>query len=181
MLNNLTYKQKNRALMVILALLIPLSYNMAFKKTWELYGECKETEEKLELAADAPSKMAGIKKRLQEIEAIAGKQQDSRQPAQQKLLGIITAWCQENRLVLKEMPNAINTAENDLLVETNVFEIEGSFSKLLNLIYQLEQKNNAGRVASVNFKTRKDYKTRQLILSATIYIQNIKKKANEVS
>jgi hypothetical protein len=62
-----------------------------------------------------------------------------------------------------------------MLVETSMFVVEGNFSNLLNLIYILEQKHPVGRVSSVSFQSKRDLKTLQLTLSATIYVQSIKK------
>ena len=57
--------------------------------------------------------------------------------------------------------------------------IGGNFSTLINLVYLLEQKYNLGKIASVNYQLKKDFKTKEMQLTATIFLQNIKKKNHE--
>ncbi len=154
-------------------------YSFAIKRTISAYKDYKDLSAQVQLAKNAPLNAALLESKLAEMNFVLGNQQVNEINAQQNLLGAITNFCQANNVVLREFPKTINTEEKDFLLETNVFEIEGSFSKLLKFIYLLEQKNKVGRIASVSFKTKKDYKTKSISLSATLYVQNIKNSRNE--
>lgn len=179
MFKNLTYKKKNRLLLIGAILFAMAVYSFALERTYHTYKDCTALEMQLKLAQDAPQKTITLEKRLAEMDALAGNQRGVGMNVQQVLLGSITSYCQNNNVVLREFPKTIETEEKDLLIETNVFVIEGSFSKLLTFIYQLEQKDKIGRIASLLFQTKKDFKTKSLSLTAMIYVQSIKKQNNE--
>lgn len=52
--------------------------------------------------------------------------------------------------------------------------MEGTFHKLLRLVYELEQKHRVGRIAGVKFFSEENRKTKELRLQAQIYVQNFK-------
>ncbi len=175
MFKNLTYKKKNQLLLAGAILFAVMMYSFAIKRTVVVYRECNVLEAQMKLAHDAPLKAAMLERKLAEMDHLPGEQQKGDVNVQQNLLGVITNYCQNNNVILREFPKTIQTEEKDLLVETNVFVIEGGFSKLLQFVYLLEQKNKIGRIASVQFQTKRDYKTKTLSLTAMIYVQSIKK------
>ncbi len=144
MFKNLTYRKKNKWLVVGLILFAFFSYKMA----------CQQ---------------------MMSIDHVLGTSQRADTNVQQQLLGIVTDYCQKRDVVLREFPKTIQKTQEDYLVETNIFTVEGDFIKLLELVYLLEQKSRIGKIASVNFLSKKDFKTKSLALTATIYLQNVKK------
>jgi len=178
MLQGWTYKKKNKALLIAAIVALLLAYLLSIKKTIAVYGEAGRLEAQSELAANAPVKAAALQKQLMEIDNLLGVQE---QPGnvQQALLGVITGYCQENSTVLREFPRTVYNEEKDLIVETNVFTVEGSFAQLLKLVYLLEQESRIGKVSSARFFMKKDPVTHTTALNATIYLQNIKKPENE--
>ncbi len=175
MLKGLTYKKKNRFLWVGLFLFAWIIYSYAISDTLKAWNDCDEMEQRLAQAADAPMQNAVLEKRLKEMEALIGSGKQGAVDARQELMGIAAAWCQESRCTLREFPATILTEEKDLRVETNMITLEGNFKELLGLVYKLEQRDKPGKLASVDFQMKKDPKTKNRILTATIYIQNIKK------
>lgn len=176
MFTGLSYKKKNKLLLAGTVLLLFIVYSFAVKKTVLLRSECKEMEATLEMAADAPVKAAMVQKKLDEMNALLGKEREEHgENTQEDLLGTVTGYCQKNNILLKEFPKALINKEKDFIVETNVFTVEGSFAKLLELVYLLEQKSKIGKVASVQFKTRTDVKTKALFLTAKVYFQNARR------
>jgi hypothetical protein len=55
--------------------------------------------------------------------------------------------------------------------------VQGSFANLLKLAYYFEQKLKTGRVSSIRYEAGMDFKTRKKTLTATIFLQNIRKKS----
>lgn len=175
MFNNYTYKQKNRFLIGAIILLAIVSYNMALKNTIHAYREMKSLEVKSKLANDAPQKVAELNARLINMDYVLGRSQLLDTTAQQTLLGIVTDYCKNKGIILREFPKTVQKKQGEYLVETNSFIVEGSFIKILELLYLLEQKNRVGKVVSSSFVTGKDFKTKTINLTASIYIQNVKK------
>lgn len=179
MFKDLTYKKKNQLLLAGGILFLLFAWFMAFKPTFSLYANCNALELQLSEVADAPIHTAMLQKKLTEMDQMLGNRQLTDTNTQQALLNLITHYCQSNKIVLREFPRTVTKQDNDYTVETNVFTVEGSFSKLLGLAYVLEQKERIGKVASVLFHTRKDVRTKVLSLTASIYIQNVKKNQHE--
>ena len=179
MFENLSYKRKNRLLFGAAGLFLFLSYWMAFKSTFTLCSEVRDLEAQIELANDAPQKVAILQSRLAELDMLPGIKQNADTSIQQELLGIVTGYCKGSGIVLREFPRTLVSEEGEYRVETNVFTVEGGFSKLLQLVYLLEQKNRLGKIASVQYNAKKDVRTKMLSLTASVYVQNIKKINNE--
>ncbi len=181
MLKGLTYKKKNRFLWGALFLFTWIIYSYSISDTLQAWNDCDEMEQRSAQAADAPMQSAVLEKRLSEMEALIGSGKQGASDVRQELMGIAAAWCQESRCTLREFPATILTEERDLRVETNILTLEGNFKELLGLVYKLEQKDKSGKLASVDFQMKKDPKTKNRMLTATIYIQNITKAEQQLA
>lgn len=175
MLKDLSYKKKNTLLLAAIAFGLLCVYVLAFKKTIGLVAEVNATETKIEAAKDAPARSAFLQKEIEKLDATIGTQNRPDENSQQSLLELVTDYCKSNNAVLREFPVVTQELKGSFVVETNRFVVEGNFSTLLALVYTLEQKNTPGKIASVEYALKKDAKTREMALTATIYLQNIKK------
>ena len=174
MFKNLTYKKKNQLLIVVSVLALYLIYAFAVKKTIAIYSEYNTAENQIELAANAPAMAAQLESQLLQMDSKIGKQNINGQNTEQALLELITNYCQNNHAVLREFPETTIAKQGDLFIETNLFVVEGEFASLINLVYILEQKTKLGKIASVRYQLKKDFKTKDKTLTAAIYLQNVK-------
>ena len=179
MFKNLTYKQKNRLLIAGAILMAYIAYALAIKKTITAYNQCNEATKQIELAQNAPMMADQLEKQLSQMDSKIGNQNTNGQNKEQALLELVTNYCQNNHAVLREFPETTLADQGNMTIETNLFVVEGSFPTLINLVYLFEQKNKLGKVASVHYQLKKDFKTKEMALTATIYLQNIKKKEHE--
>ena len=179
MLKNLTYKKKNKLLIAVALLIFYLVYVLAIKKTMASYDEYIKAENQIELAINAPKMAAQLEKQLLQMDSKIGKQNKNGQNTEQALLELITNYCQNNHSILREFPETTMAQRGNLFIETNLFVIEGNFSSLINLVYLLEQKNKLGKIASVRYLLKKDFKTKEMALTAAIYLQNVKQQQYE--
>lgn len=174
MFKNITYKKKNKLLLIGVVLLIIVLYNFAFKKTILAYSDCKNAENQIAIAANAPMMVAQLKKQLLRIEETIGTNETNNK-SEQALLELVTNYCQSNSAVLNEFPKSTFANQGDLIIETNRFVIQGNFSTLIKLVYLLEQKEKMGQLASVHYQLKKDIITKKNALFVTIYLQKVKK------
>lgn len=174
MFKNLTYKKKNQLLIIASVLILYLIYAFAISKTIASYDEYNKAKSQIELAANAPTMTAQLEKQLLQMDSKIGKQNLNGQNTEQALLELITNYCQNNHAVLREFPETTVAKQGDLFIETNLFVVEGEFSSLINLVYILEQKNKLGKIASVRYQLKRDFKTKDMALTAAIYLQNVK-------
>lgn len=179
MLKNLTYKKKNLALLMLTLVVLFLVYTFGIKKTIAAYSEYSENKNKMEQALNAPLMAEQLEKELIRMDAKIGNHNTREENINEALLSLITTYCQSNHAVLREFPQTSINEDGDLSVETNRFIIGGNFFTLINLVYLLEQKYNLGKVASVNYQLKKDFKTQEMQLTANVFLQNIKKKQHE--
>lgn len=174
-MKDLTYKRKNKLLLLGTVVILFLIYTLSINKTIRAYSDYNVAEAKMQLAKNAPQQVKELKRQLLQMESMIGKKETSGQDLVQSLLELVTNYCQNNHAVLREFPEATTTSKEDLLINTNPIVVEGSFSELVKLVYLLEQKANLGKIASVKYALVKDRKSKEMALTATIYIQNIKK------
>lgn len=177
MLKGLTYRKKNRLLAIGAVVLLLLTYLLSVSRTVDAYREVSGLEKRSEEAKNAPSKVSELERELKGIEKLFGTNQEGH--VQQELLETVTGYCKTANTVLREFPRTVYHEEKDLVVETNVFTVEGSFRQLLKITYLLEEEKKLGRISSVRYFTKKDPKTKVPALNATIYLQNINKTDHE--
>lgn len=158
---------------VILALVFLIVYKLSIQKTIQLAVECKELRIKLSDAAEAPEKILRIQNQNSAFDKIF-KTEEQGESFQQTLLSAVAEHCQSNQMILREFPAQKEFISKDLKVETCYFTVEGTFEKILKLTYFLEQQHKLGQIASVNYQSKYD-KATGIFLTATIFVQNIKK------
>jgi hypothetical protein len=171
----LTYKKKNKILLAGICFTALFIYSFTFKKTFILINNVKATEAKIEIAKDAPSKSQQLKRKLDLINNKISVYNNTSTNNQQSLLELVTEYCKNNGTILLEFPMVIEEVNAGFIIETNRFVVQGDFNSLLSLVYILEQKNIVGKIAAVNYQVKKDTKTKETILTSTIYLQNIKR------
>jgi type II secretory pathway component PulM len=174
-IKNITYKRKNKILLWGGSLLFVVIYQFTFKNTIALYSECREMKKRSEMQEGAAMKKAKLEKEAARLDLLSGSMQANDSNVQQALLGIVTSYCQSNGLLLKEFPQTQRSQENNYQIELNNFTVEGEFQKLIKLVYCLEQRYRIGKVASLDFRAKKDLRTKRTSLAATVYLQNIKR------
>lgn len=178
MLDRFTYRQRNIGLLAVFLLSCLLVYQLALKQTVELAAACSAKETELETAQDAPQRIALLKAQRQAIENVLG-DADHTMDFQQRLLETVSDFCRDQKLTLSDFPNAVAVVEKGYRIETNAVSVQGSFNKLVRLVYELEQKHHMGKIAAVEFATGRVSRNKPAILTATIYVQNVKKISNE--
>ncbi len=175
----LTYRQKNIGLLAGTICLLLLSYLLSFSKTIEVWESNKALEQKLMRARNAPELIDTYKQKLITYNRDIGVFSQDSLLNQEFALSVVSSICEKHKLVLKSFPTAEVNALDGLELYTTRVEIEGDFKGLLQLVYELEQVHNAGRIASVNFQVKKDRERRKEILVLALYLQNIKKSNHE--
>lgn len=176
---NWTYKQRNIALLAGAVLLLVVGYVAAFGKTYHLLMENRRLEAQSHIAGNVDEQILFLKKRLSQLEAFYASTNVSATSHHEEILKQVSSFCQQNNLLVREFPPAVHYDETKYLIETNQVTVEGSFKDIVRLVYNLEQVNKAGRVATVSFEAGPDRKTRQYRLAANIVLHNIKPKGNE--
>ena len=176
MLKKLSYKRKLQLLIGLSVLFSLFIYQSVISKTIVLYNQNKEFDLKLKEASSAPARVQKLTQQLVSLDhLIQSRQTDTSNNVHDLLLGFLSSYCKENKTVLKSFPETSVSTQGEFEIQSHTFAVEGSFIKLLQLVYLLEQKLRIGKVSSLNFQASKDIDTKKNILVSTVYLQNIKK------
>jgi hypothetical protein len=171
MFNKITYKKRNRLFAAAGVLLAFLIYQYSIRNTLELRAECVALALSVDSSANAPARMKIVQQEMDELNKnLAGC--DSLTSLHELLLGEVTAYCGKNDITLRDFSPVVSYKKDNWLVETHPVTVEGRYIPILQLIHSLE-KEQKGKVISVDFISKKDIRTQKLSLLATIYIQNV--------
>ena len=174
-LKDLTYHKKNRLLLFGSVAFLVFVYFFTISDTIDLLMEHQVVKEKLAEAQNAPAQITTLEARMLKMDEQVGMFMSSADFTQDTLIDLVSRFCNENHLDLKEYPSPDLNKENDYRIATNRIVAQGSYANLLKLAYALEQEFRVGRIASLQFNSLKNNKTKKLYLNATILLQNYKK------
>lgn len=168
-----TYKQKWQFLLAGSLIFLLIVYLAAIQKTIALYQVNQDLKE--QTASFSAGRTAEQQQRLGQLDAVLDAYTADSLKSQESLLEAVSTFCQQNGIRLKEFPQAVASEQNSARIETYKITAQGSFHKLVQLVYELEQQNRSGRVASATFELRTDVRTRSRNLFLILYLQNIRK------
>lgn len=170
-MKKLSWKQKNRLLLCGSFVLLWAVYSFAISNTINARSQCNRLQLQVDSASDAPEKLVRLTNDFQKLETITNTN-DTSITLHERLLDVITKYCQQNNLVLRDFASPVCYKQQEWLVETHPVIVEGAYVNLLKLLHKLEQEKT-GKIVSVDFQSKRDNKTQALSLTATIYVQNI--------
>ncbi len=175
MFKKLTYKNKVIYLLVGFFVFFIIVYNLAIKKTVNIFIENSRISEQLSNLDDAPVRIQLIEKRIKQIDQAIGESISLDKDLHKQLLERVGGYCKQNNITLRDFPAVHQISKQDYMIQTSQFIVEGTFIKILKLIKLLETDYRIGKVSSVKYYSMKNPKTNRISLYAKIYLQNIKK------
>lgn len=173
MSNQLTYQQKNKYLLFGGLASLILVYLLAVKNTLTLYQENQKLEAFVSINKNSQQKVEDLKLRSEQINAQVKKYFVDSITHDENLIKAVSELCQSENVLLKEMPIIEKNKQGNYYIYTNRVMLEGGYHNLLKVLHQLENKQNVGRIASVQYKTYTDHKKKKEVLMLLLYIQTI--------
>lgn len=168
-----TYKQKMQGLTLCLVLFLLLSYHLSIKQTIKEYQKYAAFTEMKRSNRYTEKSIFELSRRHKDLKEMLTDYKLDTLDVSKSVLEIVSDYCNANDLAIKEYkPKGISTRENVQILSRYIV-IEGGFKECLNLVYQLEMHEKAGRLASVNFKSYEDKKDGIVKLNCIIYVENI--------
>lgn len=172
LLHKLSWKQKNRILLVAIIVLLWVVYAFAISNTIAARSDCDRMQLQLDSVEGAPDKLAELKSELTKFSLLTGGTNDTLRDMHEQLLNFVSVYCNDHNLQLREFTQPVRYAQQEWSVETHPLTVEGNYISIVQFIRALEL-SSMGRIVSVDFHTRIDNKTKSKSLLATIYVQNI--------
>jgi len=169
----MTNKKKLKLLGIATPLVLLLCYRVGISKTIDQYKAYKEnTASELEYKASMRASKE-LEAKQQTLDGFFSAYKLDTLSASRNLLTIVTNFCNEHQLQLREYKPIKTSTEGTVHVLTRSVTVEGAFTECVQLVYALERKYQAGRVSAVSYTGYTDQQSRQQRLSCTLFIQNI--------
>jgi len=171
MFDNLTYKQKTWLLVISSSILLFIGYKVAIIPTFKIQSSISLKQSKIEKAKTAQVDILKAQSQLTQLKTKVGKTSETFELFQKEILNSVVPFAKENDVLINEIKHPHKASKNGYEVQTLQIECRGGFSNLTKLLNHI-QKENIGRVCSVHYELRKDYKLKRRFLYATLFIQN---------
>ncbi|PKP03993.1 MAG: hypothetical protein CVU11_06440 [Bacteroidetes bacterium HGW-Bacteroidetes-6] len=175
-LQQITYKNRYRLLLAGIVVLAVIVYHFGFSKTIAMYQLKNELIDRSSEVEDAPQRISGLKQQVAAFESLISGNPSDTTETRNKIMNYVSRFCNDHNLTLSGFLPPVDVDRGTFILETNILEIEGDFSTILRLVYNMEMVWKPGKVVSVKFFTSEDLRTKTLKLFAHVYIQKVKTK-----
>lgn len=167
----MTIKTKNKLLVGGFVLGLIICYQLAFSETFALKNEFDRLKVEQELAENLPQKLAQLNQKKRQYNELLQSYQISETSLQNNMLQRIDRYAKINDLVILKIEEPHVYKNQELTSKTYQIYLEGDFSNLLGLIYELEQQANTGQLVNVHFIKNTDYRSNKSSLEMLVLIQ----------
>ncbi len=172
MFDNLTYKQKFLALILVVVMLSFAAYKRSFSVTLDAKKHKQELAERFERmdseTRDAPTLTAEIR----QLDGLIGGVGLKPEVVQQGILDFISKY---SNVTIKRLDVVHEVEDRSFVIYSNQLTLSGDFNALLHAVYELEKKFKQSNVVNVNFYTTTDHAKKKEKLYAKILFQNYEK------
>ena len=169
-------RQKNIALILGFIALLWLSYLLSFSKTLSLKKQYKELQKEVALLENGNQKLLTLRQKNNYFDSIfSSKNIAADRSFQNNLLTTINSFAEKTNLNVVSFKAPHTFDANGTAINTYAFTVRANFNDINKLIYKLEQTFKLGKIVSVNFIKKRDYRRRNYYLDCEIFLQRIEK------
>ncbi|WP_405610885.1 hypothetical protein [Polaribacter sp. Asnod1-A03] len=169
----MTDKHKNIGLIIGFLLLFIISYIFSIQKTIDLKARLKVLKKEKELLSNASERIFNLQQENKYLDSILKRKELSIENSfQQLLLNKLNNFKKETSIEIISFNEPHQIIKNNTNLLTYSFEIRGGFNALLKLTNFLE-KQQLGKLVSVNFEKKKNYRTNREELTGQFYLQKL--------
>ncbi len=170
----MTGKQKNIALLVGFAILLFLSYQLSFSKTFQLKKQYQTLKKEQKLLTNVSEKLLTLKQENSYYDSILkSKKISATNSFQNNLLQRVTTFADSTGISIVSFNNPHILQMDNATINTYSFTLNGNFTAIIRLIYELEQQFKLGKIISVHFKKKKNYRLSTNYLECEIILQRV--------
>ncbi len=170
----MSLKQKNSILFIGMILLFWIAYQFSFSNTFELKNQYQDLKKERKLFTNVPQKLTRLKQQNLFYDSILkSKKIVVESSFQNNLLKTITTFADSTNINVVTFNNPHIFKTDNAIVTTFSFKLKGSFSNITRLVYQLEQYYKLGKIISVHFEKKKNYKRNRHFLECTVLLQQV--------
>jgi len=167
-------KRKNIGILIGFILLLFIAYKFSISKTIESRKLHNSLQKQKESLSNLPNQIAYLKQQNKYYDEILEKNQISTDISfQNNLLKIVNSFAEKNNLKITGFKEPHILTQNDAVTKTYNFSVKGNYTSILKLLYSIEQYGNYGRIISVDFQKKKNYKSNSVFLECEVFLQRV--------
>ena len=167
-------RQKNRTLFIGLLILFWMGYQFSFSNTFALKEQYTALKKEEKLFSNVAQKLVKLKQQNIYYDSILkSKKISSESSFQNNLLRTISSFADTTNIDIKAFKTPHVFKADNTIFNTFSFTVKGSYSKITQLIYQLEQDYKLGKIISIHFEKKKNYRRNVYFLECTVWLQQI--------
>lgn len=149
------------------------AWTFSIEKTLNISRENRVLTARLAKLDSYSNQISTIRKNIVDIERQIGKAPV--EDLSEILTESITSYNKSNRdVIIKEIPQKHIFDIDQFRVESQRLVVSGSYKELLSLLLLFESDPTKGKVCSVNFKLKKDYRSNSEYLIMDVWLQTIR-------
>ena len=168
----MTKQQKNTVLIVSFVMALILCYQLAIKNTLQLKDQHKHLVNEAVSLKNAPQQLSLLKQKNIYYDSLLTKFQLNDSSIQNNLLKVINTYASTNALKVVNFLEPHISENDNLVIKTYDFTLEGTYNTINQLIYLLEQKTKFGEIISLHFEKKKNYRTGRFYLQARVLLKS---------
>ena len=173
--------KKNIMLLIGLLLMLLIAYQFSFSNTLALKKQFKSLKIEQELLTNVSEKLLRLKQENSYYDSILKSKKISTENSfQNNLLQRITVFSDSTSISIVNFNTPHVFEADNALINTYSFTLKGNFSAITRLIYQLEQEYKLGKIISVHFEKKKNYRRNSSYLECNILLQRVDSKLSLV-
>ena len=165
-------RQKNIALLIGFMVLLYLAYLLSFSKTLVARKQYRSVKQEALLLENSSVNLQRLQQKSNYLDSIlTSKRIDTKTSFQSNLLTTINHYADTTGLQIVAFDNPHSIDNQGATILTHSMTFRGSFHKITGLIYSLEQEFKLGKIISVRYLKKRDYRLRKDYLEATVLLQ----------
>ncbi|MCK8479018.1 hypothetical protein [Psychroserpens algicola] len=165
-------RTKNIILVCCFAILILIAYKFAFSNTIKAKKEYDALKKEAIVFDNMPMQLSTLKQKEKYYDSLLVKFQLKGNSIQNSLLKTINSYADSTTIKVSNFIEPHQIQQNDLIINTYQFTLQGQYNEIITLIHQLEQHTKFGEIINLDFKKKKDFKTGKYCLFAHVLLRN---------
>ncbi len=172
----MSYRNKNRVLLVSALVFLLLSWKLAIQETVILSDSLAKTEAELKKMENAPQLISELELELRTIKKQSQRLYSGVLEMREGLYSEISMLAEKHKLSLNRFPNYYAQEKEGIELTTSLLVLSGDFKNMVRLIDEFEKANTSGKISSTYFEVDQSPRTKKRNLYLTLYIQSINPK-----
>ncbi len=162
-----SYKNRFYLACFLFLIMLLLAWRFAFQKSLSLYHENQKLNQEIQQASQLTEDIPEMKGYLKTENSFFKKENNV---SQSELLDSISLFAQNHNLIITNFRSAIPGQINNIKVEYDPIEVQGSYDNILRLTYYIEEQAQLRTVNHLKFFIHENKRTQEKDLRAQLYL-----------